>query len=38
VDIGSGKTLLNVLLESEKGNSLSETAKRFADILRQNRE
>lgn len=38
VDIGSGKTLINVLLESEKGNSLSETAKRFADILRQNRE
>lgn len=38
VDVASGKTMINVLFESEKGNSLSETAKRFADILKQNME
>jgi len=38
VDVTSGKTLVNVLVESEKGNSLSETAKGFADVLRQNLE
>lgn len=36
MDIASGKTMINVLFESEKGNSLSETAKGFVDILMQN--
>jgi|GEM_PF-3571581 len=38
VDVASGKTLINVLFESEKGKSFSETAKGFVDILRQNME
>ncbi len=36
IDVAKGKTLINVLFESDKGISLSETAKGFVDILRQN--
>lgn len=36
VDVANGKTLINVLIESEKGKSISETAKGFVDILKQN--
>lgn len=35
VEVTSGKTLINVLFESEKGKSLSETAKEFVDVLRR---
>lgn len=36
VDVVHGKTLVNVLFESEKGKPFSETAKEFVDILREN--
>lgn len=36
VDIPSGKNLINVVLESEKGNSVSGLSKRFVDIIKQN--
>lgn len=38
VDVANGRTLISVLFESEKGSSLSEIAKAFTDILRQNME
>lgn len=38
VDVANGKTLINVLIESEKGRSFSETAKGFVEILKQNTE
>ena len=36
VDVASGKTLINVLFEAEKGRPLSETAKGFVDIVKRN--
>ena len=36
VDVANGKTLINLVFESEKGKSLSETAKGVVDILKQN--
>lgn len=38
VDVANGKTLINVLIESEKGRSFSEIAKGFVEILKQNTE
>lgn len=38
VDVSSGKTLISILFEPEKGKSSSDIAKGFVDILRQNME
>lgn len=36
IDVAGEKTLINAVFEPVKGKSLSDTAKEFADILRQN--
>jgi len=38
VDVASGKTLLSILFESERGRSFSETAQSFVEIIKQSME
>ena len=38
IDVANDKTLITVLFDSEKENSISDIAKRFGDILKQTME
>lgn len=38
IEVSSGKTLLSILLQSEKGSTFTDTGKSFINILKQNRE